>query len=182
MSEAADVVYHVDARDELVFVNPQWDRFASENDGQAFLSHLVLGRPLWDFIADITTRQLYRDMLARVRAGRALTFPLRCDSPDMRRSLSMRATPLDARAVAFTVRTLETQPRPGVRLLAAEGERRGAPLRMCGWCRKVDVEGAWLEIEDAVARLGLFDAPQPPLTHGICADCEAQLDRTIGAP
>jgi hypothetical protein len=65
---------------------------------------------------------------------------------------------------------------------------RGRPhseefVRVCSWCKKVDVGGRWAEVEEAVARLGLFDRPLlPQLTHGICEDCYARMVGTLGGP
>jgi hypothetical protein len=39
-------------------------------------------------------------------------------------------------------------------------------LRICGWCRRVDHEGEWLEIEK------YFSSKfATPTTHGMCPDC-----------
>jgi hypothetical protein len=45
-------------------------------------------------------------------------------------------------------------------------------LRMCAWCKKIHVGSSWLEIEEAIGRMGLFDhAAMPTITHGICDRC-----------
>jgi hypothetical protein len=45
-------------------------------------------------------------------------------------------------------------------------------LRVCSWCKKVDTRWGWCEAEEAVVRLGLFEAQAlPDITHGICQDC-----------
>ena len=48
---------------------------------------------------------------------------------------------------------------------------------MCGWCKRVAVPpDRWLEVEEAVAALALFDEPRPPqLTHGVCEECSSRL-------
>ena len=47
---------------------------------------------------------------------------------------------------------------------------------MCGWCDRFLVDGEWVEVEEAVTRLGLFQLPQmPAIGHGVCPDCTEML-------
>jgi hypothetical protein len=47
---------------------------------------------------------------------------------------------------------------------------------MCGWCDRFLVDGEWVEVEEAVARLGLFQLPEmPAISHGVCPDCTEML-------
>ena len=47
---------------------------------------------------------------------------------------------------------------------------------MCGWCDRFEVDGEWVEVEEAAQRLELFDrAELPTISHGICPDCNALL-------
>ena len=59
--------YRVDARDRLVFVDPLWLAFARENGAADLTEQRVIGRSLWDFVADAETIRLYRELHARVR-------------------------------------------------------------------------------------------------------------------
>src|SRR3712207_6997919 len=45
-------------------------RFALDNSGAHLLAERVVGRPLWDFICDPTTRQLYQEALADRKSTR----------------------------------------------------------------------------------------------------------------
>ena len=53
-----EILYRLNDRDEIVFVNDVWSEFATANDGRHLVPSQVLGRSLWDFITDLTTRQL----------------------------------------------------------------------------------------------------------------------------
>ncbi len=47
---------------------------------------------------------------------------------------------------------------------------------MCGWCDRFEVDGEWVEVEEAARRLELFNRPElPALSHGICPDCNELL-------
>lgn len=182
MNEHPDIVYRINALDTIVFVNEEWDRFAAGNGSPGMVSDRILNRSLWEFISDPTTRLLYREILERARAGRSVNFPFRCDSPDRRRFLEMTVGLTDDAAVQFRVRTVAVEQRASQPLIAGGG-RVEPHLRMCGWCKKIPLadRGGWVEIEDAVAALKLFEQPELPLiSHGICEDCETKMKERIG--
>lgn len=56
-------------------------------------------------------------------------------------------------------------------------------LRACGWCCRIDMDGFWIDVEDAVEKLGMFEFSRlPKLTHGICKDCFADMLEDAGSP
>lgn len=170
------IIYRIDRDDRIVSVNAAWDAFASANAGHAVAGDRVVGRGLFEFIGDATTRALYRQMLARIRGGRDMRFTFRCDSPECRRLMEMQVRRADdSGGVEFRSEALEERPRPPVWVSQADGATDPddrVPLRVCGWCNRVDVAGAWLELEEAMPRLGILEEAAPPdLTHGICEAC-----------
>ena len=103
------IVYRLDKDDRLVGVNAEWDLFAGENGGPS--AALALDRPIWDFIADDTTRELYAEVLKRARGlSRNVSFPLR---------LPLRPPPARARRESG---------RPRDRVYGARAQPRGAPF------------------------------------------------------
>lgn len=171
-----EVVYHVDGQDVVRCVNREYDEFALANQGHAVSSATVVGRPLWDFVHDPTTRQIYRAILDRARDGRPVAFTFRCDSPERRRLLRMSVRATGGGDVEFRVNTIAIQDRPPERLLSIDASRSEVVLTACGWCKKIRLEHGWSEIEDAVAALGLFEATVlPSLTHGICEACRDEM-------
>ena len=173
MTHQPPIAYEIDAADRIVRVSPGWSAVAEAGGAPGLRDALVVGRPLWDFVADPTTRQLYAAMLARARAGaRPLGFSFRCDTPTERRLMQMQLTGLPAGGVAFEVRVIAVQSRPAAVLLDAGTPRKGL-VRMCSWCKRLPVPtGEWLEVEDAMKVLDLLDTtPLPAITHGICPQC-----------
>src|SRR5262252_7273062 len=77
----------------LARLSDAWDTFAVENNAPELVATRVVGRSLWDFVHDTTTRNLYARMIAGVRVGRTYRFPLRCDAPQFRRRLEMSLEP-----------------------------------------------------------------------------------------
>lgn len=176
-----DVCYRLNDRDEIVFVNAAWAEFAAANSRDERLAEAaVLGRSVWGFIGDPTTRLLYRDILARVRAGVPARFPFRCDSPARRRRMEMSVSALPDGLIEFRSRVLSEEERPPQPLLDPDRPHAGGFVRVCGWCNMVDAGGRWAEVEEAVARLGLFDRSHlPRLSHGMCEACHARVDEAL---
>ena len=81
----------------------------------------------------------------------------------------------------YRVRTLKHERRATVPLLDRQRPRAESFVRVCGWCNRVAVAPSdWLEVEEAVAALGLFAEPRPPqITHGICEECSEGLADTL---
>lgn len=181
--DGGELCYRVNERDEVVYVNDAWGPFAAANGVERLVGAGVLGRPLWEFISDPTTRGLYRDILARVRGGVPVRFPFRCDSPDRRRQMAMEVAAGPGGTVEFRSRVLAEELRPPQPLLACDRPHSGQFVRVCGWCKKVDVGGRWEEVEEAVSQLGLFEHHLlPQLTHGICEGCYARMMDAIRGP
>jgi hypothetical protein len=169
--------YAIDEQDHLVKVDEGYYSFAAENGwAEAGTS---LGRSLWDYVAGEEMRKLQRMLVRRIREEvRSVELPFRCDGPDMRREMKIRivARP-GGRAVLFSAKLRSEEerevPQP---LLDPDAPRGEDTLTMCGWCDRFEVDGEWVEVEEAARRLELFNRPElPALSHGICPDCSEML-------
>jgi hypothetical protein len=159
MSTAAVVqptfVCQIRSDDTIVSINDEWRRFANEN-GVPALAQEVFGTPLWKYITGSSVAHLYAQLLAKARETKVeCSFPFRCDSPTVRRFMRMRIIPQAEKSLEFCswIEREEPWPQPILLLDPCSRKDPGQLLRMCSWCKKIDVEGAWLEIEDAVAQL-----------------------------
>lgn len=169
------VTYGIDRYDVIAYVGGQWATFAEESETPSLNDDLV-GRPLWDFVSGDTTRHVYKDLIARARAGRSLSFTYRCDAPALRRFMRMRMLPSGDGGVTFRSTTERTETRAPVALLEPGARAGRVIVTICSWCKRARVEGGWHEVEVAVTRLGLFDGgPMPGLSHGMCDECEARV-------
>jgi hypothetical protein len=169
--------YAIDDQDHLIKLDQGYYRFAEENgwDGAGD----SLGRSLWDFVAGHEMRKLQRMLVRRIRdeVGQ-VELPFRCDGPDVRREMDIRITAHSSgRAVLFSARLRSEQAREAIQpMLDPSAPRCEEMLEMCGWCDRFEVDGEWLEIEEAAARLELFLRPElPRVSHGICPDCNQML-------
>lgn len=176
----AEFICRVSADDRIVFVDDEWTRFAIENGAAHLAGDRVMGTLLWDHLSDITTRHLYRIFMHRVREGGiSIELPFRCDAPDRRRFMRMRIQPLPDSGVEFRSELLHEELRTKVDLLDVRYPRREDFVMMCSWCKRVQAPD-WVEVEEGVVRLKLFDVDKLPwVSHGICPDCERGMEEEI---
>lgn len=175
-----EFICRVNEEDQIVFVDESWMRFASEN-GLAFLTvEKILGVPLLDFISDVTTRHLYRVLMHTVRrTGQEISFPFRCDAPDRRRFMRMTIRSLPTKEIEFRSEIVREEIRAKVNLFDPSIPRRSDFVVMCSWCKKIKAPD-WVEVEEGVARLKLFDSDRlPRVSHGICPTCERGMELQI---
>lgn len=179
------VSYQIDSQGRIVSVGPGWDRFAHANNGAHLAGGAVLGRNLWDYISDPTTRALYRAMADRLGDGvPEISFTFRCDAPDERRLLEMRMRSLPDDGIEFRVTPQATVGRAPMAVLDPTAARSGELLRMCSWCKRVPLTAEeWVEAEVAVQHIGWDRLGQiPAITHGICPTCEGEVFGLVNEP
>jgi hypothetical protein len=167
-------LYRVDANDLLVWVDSWWLAFARENGASELTEARVLGRSLWDYIADDGTRRLYREIHEQIRAsGRRAVLPFRCDSPTVRRHMRLTITTGDAGRLCYESVLLLVEPRSRLRLLDRDFPRSEDLLTMCSCCKRALIESVgWLDIDEVAARLRLFERQRAPqLRHAVCPEC-----------
>jgi hypothetical protein len=185
-----DTRYVLDPSDRVVAIDEHWIAFAKANDA-ATLADRVVGQSLWTFIAGPTVRELYRTILGRVRAtGRRVSLPFRCDSPTVRRYMTLSMAPGNGPrgTLEFGATLVREEPQsPNARALyVAVLGRRGAGhhaaaggahdhadevLTMCSVCKRLYVDG-WCEIDEALERrTDLLTEPVRPVSHGLCLPC-----------
>src|SRR5262249_43619779 len=154
--------------------------FALANDAPALLPPAVLGPSIFTFVSDPTTIHIYEELFRCVAGGRGpIGFSIRCDSPPRPRFLYLVIQGRPG-GVRMSSTVLRIEARPAQPLLASQRERSDALLRMCSWCKKVDVGETWLEVEAAVQRLALFEEERlPRITHGMCQHCHEAMGALI---
>lgn len=170
-------VYRVDARGRLAAVNDSWVSFAGEN-GWPISRADVIGRPLMSFIADDHLRYLYGLLMTRLRNGHGpIRFRYRCDAPDCRRLMEMTMLHDTAQQeIEFQSRVLDIERRTAQELLRPDHPVDERWVDLCSCCKRIAVGQDWVEVEDAVMRLRLFDCDRLPRTrHCVCPECSRQL-------
>jgi hypothetical protein len=166
--------YELDHRLVVRHLGPGWDQFAIENGAPELVSPNPIGRPLWMFLSDATTVHLYELLFARVaRTRRPITVPTRCDGAARRRFLDLTIAPGSAGGFSVSAVLVRSEPRKPILLFERAARRRVESVAVCSWCQRLDVHGHWMEVEDAVSVLRLFERDDmPTLTHTVCGGCE----------
>lgn len=175
---APPLVYVIDAHDRILALNDAYLSDASAGhpagDQRDAVRRALIGQVLWDVIPGVA--EWYLPLVRRAREdGRALCFPFRCDTPELRRLMRMRITPDATGIVAFESAIVRVQPRERVELMTASGESGPAAVTMCSWCKRVDAAGAWVEVEEAMEQIGAEDDRLPLVSHGICPRCLEEI-------
>jgi hypothetical protein len=167
-------VWIIDDTDKIIHVNDDWLAFARENTAPQLTAAVVLDQPIWNFIQGQEITYLYKQIFDRVRAGISpVKFPFRCDSPECRRFMEMKLSLLSGNAITFMSHILRGEWREPVNLLDASRDRSGEFLKICSWCKRINIPSqGWGEIEAAIGALDLFDhLSMPRMTHTICDAC-----------
>ena len=170
--------YRVDRDFTIVSVADNWNEFANENDAPELANGSIIGRTLWDFIVDPTTRVIYRQLVEQAFDGRSIKFDIRCDSPDARRCAEVSIYPSDDGNVEFNVLTTSVEPREPQPLLRRGNSSPTGLITACSWCNRIKIARyEWDEIEAAVGKLHFFELEyMPSITHGICPDCSFRVN------
>lgn len=178
---ASTVVYRIDRDNRLCSFNEAWDRFAVSNNSADIVAEKLLGTNLLQHISDDTLRHLTEQLIDKIRNEAAsICLPMRCDSPDVIREMTIGLSPGDSGEVQFVVKLLRAELREPVALLDPEANRSDDFLSLCSWCKRVSHEGAWKSLDDAIRLLSLLETERlPKVTHGLCADCRDTLLATL---
>lgn len=170
-----EYIYVLDSNDIIVFTSDNWTAFAENNQaGDSCSADKVLNRPIWQFISGDETKHLYEIIMNKVRESKTrVSFPFRCDSPDKRRYLELLITPVGNDGLEFTSKIVREEERKAVVLLDSSIARSSSTIKMCCICKHVRLsDGLWVEVEDAVVRMQLFDNNSlPAISHVHCSSC-----------
>ncbi len=174
MPDPKAVIYHVDVYDNLVSAEGLWDKFAIDNGADELTFNKIRGRNLWGFISGDAIKHVYSQILKRVRSGKTLEFEFRCDSPHLRRFMTMVIAPAEEGVVRFETLAVRTEERLNNCCFPIPGGSEDDRLVIsCSWCNKFRIgDGRWLEAENVVDILNIFDGPPYlSLSHGMCDAC-----------
>jgi hypothetical protein len=170
---ATRYVYRIDAEDRVTFVSPEWLRFAEENDACELTADRVVGQPIWNFITGDDSREFYASIFGNLRLrGTEITIPFRCDSPTVVRQMNLTLRLLPEGKIECEGVLLQARSREPITVLFRWVIRTDETIPICSLCRRLSVQGEWLELRDAVTRAGIVNvAPVPRLQETVCPTC-----------
>lgn len=167
------ISYHIDGSDRIVHVDGPWQQFADDNQAPELKLDAVVGKRIWDFFAGSETRSLFDQMFQHVRRVRSeVKFPFRCDAPELERAMQLVVRPLPGEQLRVESHQLRTCEHHAPWLERAKGDHRGREVEICSLCRRVNVEGKWLEASEALTQAALFlQSRRPTLRERVCEEC-----------
>ncbi|NRA68179.1 MAG: prolyl oligopeptidase family serine peptidase [Pseudobacteriovorax sp.] len=172
--------YLIDSKDRLVSLNEEWVAFATTNSGQGVAAESdVIGRRIWDFFSSEELKSVYRWIFQKVRkTEQPFSLPFRCDSPSMRRMMSLEVEHQGNGYLAITTRLDQSISRSPLSLLDVNASRTAESIDICSMCRRVNLgHNHWVEAEDIIhlpeiSRTGRF----PSFNERVCHDCSSQVE------
>lgn len=171
--------YKVGKTKQIIAVGGEWDAFAEENEGRKALSRSVIGRPIWDFITGAPTRMWLETLfqLAELR-NEPVERIYRCDSPQLKRVMSMRISPEEDRVLRVDNELLSVEPLEKKVVIRHHSHQTGTDIRMrCSICGKIKEKENESEVWTEPADL----ADQIPegivVAYTVCAACKQALPR-----
>jgi hypothetical protein len=172
-------IFRVDSSDRIVAVNGDWRAFVRDQEAVGFFNEPMANHSLWGLIDNRGTRHLLKSVLRNVRrTGLPSRIPFRCDGKQIQRLMELKIEREKEGHTRFTTRILRQAPRhPDAAVASSVGL-----VIQCAWCQRLAIsQKLWLDLDEAIGRFRLFDAPlHPHLSHGICKTCYGQHRMTTG--
>ncbi len=165
-----NIVFLLNARREIVYCNPAWDRFALENGGDTAMRAKVCGSSIFDVIPE-PLRQFYEDVYElSSRESRIITFNYHCSSPVSFRLFQMQVVPQSSSGFAIVNSMIieHEHEQPCVFPTANAYEDAAGLITLCSHCRRtkrVGAENTWDWVPAHLSRRPLT------ISHGLCAVC-----------
>lgn len=168
--------YRLDARDRIIEVSGEWDRFACDNGAEELAMDSVIGMPLRRFISGDVTRMFIDTMHERVRmSGRPMTVPYRCDSPGVKRFMEMSLAAIGNDLVSeHRLLAEHVMPRTLV-FRNATDERSHSWTKRCSMCNRLSTPDGHLVEPDEFSGTGSADGQTVGVIYFVCPDCRAKV-------
>ncbi len=182
ITDAAECAYELDANFRILRVDQRWAVVARSNGAPQLIPPPgPIGQSAVSCATDMTSALIYERLFTRVlETGRAIAIAFRCDAPALRLYMNLSIEPRSGEGLRVETTLTRAEERPPMALLDPEAPRGSDLLLMCGWCKSVEVAGRWVEVEEAVAALGLFERLYlPRVTHGMCPPCYERVCQEI---
>lgn len=178
-----DLDYVLTRDDRIERLCGVWTEAASLRMGVRIDEEMVLGRPIWDFINGGTTQRLYDSLMWHVRqTGRRASFSYRGDCPGAIRYMKMHLIPGMGDRVQMRSELLHEQPRPREIYFAHVDYHRHPDLLQCSLCQKLNTNGRWYTVSEAIEHTDLLDSLLPvEVGDTVCDNCCCKVARETGA-
>lgn len=174
--------YVLDRGDRIVKVCPHWSRVARDRMAMYLDDEVVIGSSLWDYVHGGATQRLYDALLFYARrSGRKIDFNYRGDSPGAIRYMRMILIPGPGGAVRFRSELLHEQSRQRQIYFTHAAYPRHPDLLQCALCQKLEYNGRWHTVGEALAYTDAIDELMPTeVGDTVCESCITKVELATG--
>ena len=174
--------YLLDRGDRVTKVCPHWSDFARQRMALRLDEEMVLGKSLWDFVQGGATQRLYDTLIHNARrTGQKITFNYRGDSPNAIRYMRMVLLPGHHGIVRFRSELLHEQSRERSVYFTHAAYPHRPELLQCGLCNRLEHNGRWLTLDDALRTTDAIDELMPTeVGDTVCDGCISRIEITTG--
>ncbi|MEL7002320.1 MAG: hypothetical protein AAFN93_06245 [Bacteroidota bacterium] len=172
------ITYWVDEKNIIVRTSHLWDSFAEDNEGGArSFSEDILGKNLFSFISGDTTKMFIETIIVRSRQLQSpLNIDYRCDSPDMKRYMTMKLTLEDDETLRIDNILQREESMSGSVHFSADD--CNSQIIRCSLCQKVLTENDWIEPELLIRE---NTAKTVLVNYSVCEDCQTYFNDMLQA-
>jgi hypothetical protein len=170
---SSSTTYWLDREDRISSVSGPWDKFANENGGINISADVIQGRSIWDYVTgDITRMWLNALIQLALLKNEAIERPYRCDSPYLKRYMSMKVTPYEGRRLRIDHVLLSVEER-AIPLHTIHTSRSCSKVinMKCSICGLIDNSLSWEEPQSKHAN----ESREIIVEYTVCNDCRASL-------
>ena len=162
--------YELSGQNRIFAVSESWDSFADSNDGSLAGSYNVIGRPIWGFVAGLTTKSFLNAAFFSVRSAQTpISLFHRCDSPQERRHFKMLIEPLHTAGLRVShVQIDAIQHRS-----ATYTPQTRDDMVCCSQCLRWRLSSVWEELNIHSAHV------RTPVEFDVCPQCRSDALRAI---
>lgn len=174
--------YLLDRTDRIAKVGPQWSEYARIRMAVRLDEEQVVGQCLWNFVQGGATQRLYDALIHHARcSGRKLTFNYRGDSPEAIRYMRMVLLPGYHGIVRFRSELLHEQSRERSVYFTHVAYPQHPELLQCGLCNRLEHNGRWYTLEDALRWTDAIDELMPTeVGDTVCDQCITRVELATG--
>ena len=174
-NEISSTQYWLDPDNQIISVSSTWDQFALENDGETAVSSQVLGKQIWEFIDGDITKMWVDTLLKLCRTiGKYVERPYRCDSPHLKRYMTMGVYPEKSGVLRLEHIIVTTEPQATPIAFYAAQQPVVALRFRCSICGRINEEDFWIEPDTFQDAAMHTQGDGMPVAYTVCPHCRAE--------
>jgi hypothetical protein len=171
--KSASVTCVIDVDSKIIYCNPQWDRFALDNNGPGATAHHVLGTSLFAYVPDVLEPHYRRLVETSRRESTGAGSDYECHSAGEFTVYHLALLPIPRTDLLAMVHSLRVERPMNMYPLNVSAYHHGPGnvVTMCAQCRRTrnNHHHLWNWVPDFVK------TPPRRVSHGICPDCTMYL-------